>query len=100
MRGRRRTVASALAGALAERPGADLPALAAAFAEACGPRLSREASMRGVMRDGRVLVVVRSAEWAAQIQALERELCDRVNARLGRTAARGLDVRVGSEVER
>lgn len=100
MRGRRRSVASALAGALASRPGADLPALAAAFAEACGPRLAREASTRGVSRDGRVLVVVRSAEWAAQVRELEAELCARVNARLGRTAARGLDVRIGPEVQR
>ncbi len=97
MRGRRRTVAAALAEALARRPEAQPAALAAAFAEACGPRLSREASMRGLMRDGRLLVLARTAEWAAQVTALEGELVARVNGRLGREVARGLDVRVGPE---
>jgi predicted nucleic acid-binding Zn ribbon protein len=95
MRGRRRTIASVLTDALAQRPEAEAARLAAAFAEACGPRLAREVSMRGVLRDGRLLVVVRSDEWAAQLVALEAVLCDRLNARLGRTAARGLEVRVG-----
>ena len=100
MRGRRRTVAAALADALARRPEAAPAALAAAFAEACGPRVAREASLRGTMRDGRLLVLVRSAEWAAQVQALERAICERVNARLGRPAAAGLDVRVAPGLER
>jgi hypothetical protein len=97
MRGRRRTLASVLAEALASRRGAEDAALAAAFAEACGPRLAREASFRGVMRDGRLLVVVRSAGWAAQVDALSPDLCARVNERLGRGAAIGLDVRVAAE---
>lgn len=97
MRGRRCTVAAALAEALASRPEAQSTALAAAFAEACGPRLAREASMRGLMRDGRLLVLVRSPEWAAQLAELERLLCDRVNARLRRTVALGLDLRVDLE---
>ena len=100
MRGRRRTVASALAEALGRRADAAPAALAAAFAEACGPRLAREASMRGAMRDGRLLVLVRSDEWAAQVVALEREICARVNARLGRDAAAGLHVRVAPDLGR
>jgi ABC-type amino acid transport substrate-binding protein len=100
MRGRRRTVAAVLADALASRPGAGSAALAAAFADACGPRLAREASFRGVARDGRLLVVVRSAAWATQVAALEREICDAVNARLRRPAAPGLDVRIAPEAQR
>lgn len=50
--------------------------------------------MRGVMRDGRLLVLVRSEAWAAQLSANEGMVCDRVNARLGRRIALGLDVRV------
>jgi predicted nucleic acid-binding Zn ribbon protein len=96
-RGRRRTVASVLADTLARRPGAESAALVAAFAEACGPRLAREASMRGALRDGRLLVLVRSEEWAAQLTAVESLLCERVNARLGRVVARGLEVRVAPE---
>jgi Dna[CI] antecedent, DciA len=97
MRGRRLTLAAALAEALARRPGAGAAALAAAFAEACGPRLAREASMRGQLSDGRLLVLVRSESWAAQLVALEREVCDRVNQRLGREVAVGLEIRVGPE---
>jgi hypothetical protein len=97
VRGRRRTVASVLADALAGRPGAEAAALAAAFAEACGPRLAREVSMRGVLRDGRLLVLVRSEEWAAQLVAAESMLCERVNVRLGRTVAHGLEVRVAPD---
>ncbi len=74
--------------------------LAAAFAEACGPRLARETSIRGIRRDGRLLVLVRNAAWAAQVAALERDLCDRVNARLGRVAAAGLEIHVAPELER
>jgi Dna[CI] antecedent DciA-like protein len=97
MRGRRRTLASVLAEALAPRREAEPAAIAAALAEACGPRLAREASFRGVMRDGRLLVVVRTAAWAAQVEALAPELCRSINARLGRPAAAGLDVRVAAE---
>jgi predicted nucleic acid-binding Zn ribbon protein len=94
MRGRRVTAAAALAEVLGRRPEAQAAALAAAFAEACGPRLAREASMRGLMRDGRLLVLVRSDAWAAQLTANEAMVCERVNARLGRRVALGLDVRV------
>ncbi len=97
MRGRRRTVASVLADALARRPGAEGAAVAAAFAEACGPRMAREVSMRGALRDGRLLVLVSSEEWAAQLIAAESLLCERVNGRLGRVVARGLEVRVAPE---
>ncbi len=97
MRGRRQTLASALASALAKRDGAGGAALAAAFAEACGPRLAREVSCRGPLEDGRLLVLARTAGWAAQVEALAPELCARVNARLGRTIATGLAVRVAPE---
>jgi hypothetical protein len=96
MRGRRRTVANVLAEVLSAKPGAREAALAAAFAEACGPRLAREASCRGTMRDGRMLVVVRDAAWAEQLVALEGEIVRKVNERLRRSAVTGLDVRVGS----
>lgn len=95
MRGKRRTVASVLAETLAARQGAGGAAVAAALAEACGPRLAREVSCRGVLRDGRLLVLVADEGWAQQLRALEPELCARVNARLGRTAAQGLEIRVG-----
>jgi predicted nucleic acid-binding Zn ribbon protein len=94
MRGRRVTAAAALAEVLGRRPEAQAAALAVAFADACGPRLAREASMRGLMRDGRLLVLARSEAWGAQLEANAATLCERVNARLGRTVALGLDIRV------
>ncbi len=97
MRGRRQTIASVLAQALGRRADAEGAALAAAFAEACGPRLAREVSLRGPLKDGRLLVLARSAAWAAQVEALAPELCARVNARLGRAVAPGLEVRVAPE---
>jgi hypothetical protein len=93
-RGRRRTLASTLADALTGVAGAEDVALRAAFAEACGPRLAREASVRGITRERRLLVVARTPEWATQVTALAPVLCERVNARLGRVVARGLDVHV------
>lgn len=95
MRGKRRTVASVLAETLGARSGAEGAAVAAALAEACGPRLAREVSCRGPLRDGRLLVLVSDEAWAQQLRALEREICAKVNARLGREAAPGLEVRVG-----
>lgn len=95
MRGRRRTVASVLADALSSRRGAGAAAVAAALADACGPRLAREVSCRGLLRDGRLLVLVADEGWAQQLRALEQEICGKVNARLGRPAALGLEVRVG-----
>jgi predicted nucleic acid-binding Zn ribbon protein len=95
MRGKRRTVASVLAETLSGRQGAEGAAVAAALSEACGPRLAREVSCRGVLKDGRLLVLVGNESWAQQLRALEREVCQRVNARLGREAARGLEIRVG-----
>jgi len=94
MRGHRRTVASVLAQALAPRKEAEGTALAAAFAEACGPRLAREASLRGPLKDGRLLVLVRTQAWATQVEALAPLLCERLNARFRRTVAVGLEVRV------
>jgi hypothetical protein len=97
MRGRRRSLASTLADALRGVAGAEPVALRAAFAEACGPRLAQEASMRGVTREGRLLVVVRTRAWAAQVTALAPVLCERVNARMGRAVAHGLDVHLAAE---
>ena len=97
MRGRRRSLASTLADVLAGVRAAEPVALPAAFAEACGPRLAREASCRGVTREGRLLIVVRTPAWAAQVTELAPTLCERVNARLGRTVAHGLDVHLAAE---
>src|SRR5512147_1157753 len=74
MRGRRRTAAAALAETLARRPEARAAALVAAFSEACGARMASEASLRGPIADGRLLVVVRTPAWAEQLAALEREV--------------------------
>lgn len=95
MRGRRRTVAAVLAEALARTPAARPVALTAAFAEACGPRVAREASLRGTLLDGRLLVLVRTPAWAEQLAQLEREICERMEARLGPGTAPGLHIRVG-----
>lgn len=95
MRGQRRTIAAALAEALARTPGARTAALAAAFAEACGPRIAREASFRGPLSDGKLLILVRTEAWAEQLAALEGEICARVEARIGRGSAPGLHIRVG-----
>jgi hypothetical protein len=95
MRGRRRTAAAALAETLARRPEARAAALVTAFAEACGSRMASEASLRGPMADGRLLVVVRTPAWAEQLAALEREICCRIEARVGPGTAPGLDIRVG-----
>jgi hypothetical protein len=96
MRGRRKSVASALAEVLGRHRETGDAAVAAAFAEACGSQLMRTVSFRGVMRDGRLLVLVTEPEWVAHLEALSGEICARVNTRLGRVAARGLDVRVGA----
>jgi len=93
-RGRRRTVASVLAESLSGRPGAHRLAAAAAFAEACGWPLGREATVRGLGPDGHLWVVASSPEWALELERLAGEICERVNARLGRRAVTGLDVRV------
>jgi len=94
MRGRQRSVASLLAESLAARPGALRAAAAAAFAEACGWPLSREASVRGLGPDGHLWVVASAAEWARELEHLAPEICQRVNARLGRPVVKALDVRV------
>jgi hypothetical protein len=51
--------------------------------------------MRGVTHDGRLIVVARTPEWALQLDALAGEICERVNGRMGRPVATGLEVRVG-----
>lgn len=94
MRGRGKTIAAALTDALVRRPEARAAALAAAFADACGPRIAREASYRGPLDDGRLLVLVRTPAWAEQLEHLAPEICARVEARLGKGAAPGLHIRV------
>ncbi len=94
MRGRRRSISSLLAEALARRPAGRLAALKAAFAEACGQPLAREAAARGFTADGRVLVVARSAAWAREVERLAGPICERLTARLGAPPA-GLAVLVG-----
>jgi hypothetical protein len=96
MRGRRRHVSSVLADALSARGRAQSSALAAIFSEALGNRLAREASFRGVLRDGRALVVASTPEWAAQIVALEPDLLAKLRERLGASCPAGLSVHVGT----
>ncbi|HTT70024.1 MAG TPA: DciA family protein [Anaeromyxobacteraceae bacterium] len=95
MRGRSRAIASVLADALSGRKEAEPAALAAAFAEACGWPLAREVSLRAVSREGHLIAVASSQAWADQVLALGPRIRDRLNARLGRRAATGLEVRVG-----
>lgn len=95
MRGRGRTIAEVMVDTLATRPEARLPALAAAFAQACGWPLSREVSLRAIARDGRLMVVASSQAWADQLQPLAPMLLSRVNARLGQEVATSLEIRVG-----
>jgi hypothetical protein len=84
-----------LADALVPRSEARLASLAAAFAEACGQPLSRECAARGLTRDGRVLVVARTPDWAAVVEANAATIRARVNARLGSLVVNGLEIRVG-----
>lgn len=97
MRGRRRHVSSVLADALAGRPSARSAATAAAFSDAVGPGLAREVSVRGALRDGRLLIVASSANWAAQVTALEPEILGRLRERLGSRAPTGLCIHVAAE---
>ncbi|BDG07751.1 DciA family protein [Anaeromyxobacter paludicola] len=92
MRGRQRTIASLLAETLA-RKGPRGPASAAAFAEAVGWPLSREARLRAHTRDGRIIVEARSGAWADQLEALAGAICDKMNARLGEGAVTAVEVR-------
>jgi hypothetical protein len=95
MRGQRKSVAAALAEVLGRHRVTGEAAIAAAFAEACGPRLAAAGSFRGVMRDGRLMVLVAQQDWATQFEVHAAEICERINARLGRKAAGGLHVVVG-----
>jgi Dna[CI] antecedent, DciA len=95
MRGRGRPIATVLCDALAGRAEARAPAIAAAFAEACGWPLARDVALRATTRDGRLIVVARTRAWADQVEALAPLLIGRVNARLGRAVASAIDVRVG-----
>jgi chorismate-pyruvate lyase len=95
MRGRGKTIASALTDALSAQRGAGHPAAAAAFAEACGWPLAREVALKGVTRDGRLLVVASTQGWADQVERHAAKLCERVNARLGRAVAQAVELRVG-----
>lgn len=96
MRGRRRHVSSVLADALAARGRTRPASTAAAFSEAVGPRLAREVTVKGQLRDGRLLVVASSAEWATQIAALEGPIIALLRERLGASAPSGVSVHVGA----
>lgn len=95
MRGKRRKIATVLADALSPRGEALRPAAAAAFAEAVGWPLSREVQLRALTRDGRLMAVARTEQWAEQVRALAPRIVERVNARLGSGTASNLDVRQG-----
>jgi len=95
MRGKGRQIATVLADALRERPVAGAAAVAAAYAEACGWPLARDTALRALTREGTLIVVARTKGWADQVKALTPTLLRRVNERLGRTVACGIDVRVG-----
>ena len=95
MRGRGRPIATVLADALRARPGSATPLAAAAFAEVVGWPLAREVQLRGITRDGRLLVVARSEAWAEQLRLLTPLVVERLNARLGTGTATGVEVRVG-----
>ncbi len=96
MRGRRRHISSVLAEVLSTRPDARLAAVAAAFAEACGSALSRQASLKAIGPEGRLVVAVRSAAWAGELSRLAPTLCARINARMGSEVARGIETRVAA----
>jgi hypothetical protein len=96
MRGRSRTLASLLAEKLPRRRETRVATAAAAFTEACGWPLAREARLRAHTRDGVLVVEVRSRAWADQIEALAGPLCEKVRAILGPDAVSGLDVRVAA----
>jgi hypothetical protein len=95
VRGRGRKISTVLADALAPRREAQLAAAAAAFSEACGFPLSRECAVRGLTRDGRLLVIARTAAWSTQVEAHATALQARVNARLGRVTVHAIETRVG-----
>jgi len=95
VRGRGRPISAVLAEALGRSAEARGPAAAAAFAEAVGHPLSREAQLRALTRDGRLMVVVRGPQWAEALRALAPAILERVNARLGPGTASALEVRVG-----
>lgn len=95
LRGRGRHVSTVLGDALAGRPEARGTAAAAAFAEAVGWPLAREASLRKLGRDGLAVAVARTEAWAEHLRAAAPLVIARMNERLGPGAVRDLDVRVG-----
>jgi hypothetical protein len=95
MRGRGRRISGILVDTLSRTRGARLPAAAAAFAEACGFPLARECAARALTRDGRLLVVARTAEWARELESHAAAIAGRVNERLGGPIVLAIEVRVG-----
>jgi hypothetical protein len=95
MRGRGRSIATVLADAFVKRSDARPAAVAAAFSEACGWPLAREVALRALTRDGCLIAVASTRGWADQVEALAGVIQERVNARMGRTVATRIDVRVG-----
>lgn len=96
MRGRRRHVSSVLADALAARGRAQPASIVASFSDVVGARLAREVTARGKLRDGRLLVVASTPEWAAQVTALEPEILSQLRDRHGASAPTGLSIHVGA----
>jgi len=95
MRGRGRPISTVLADAFAGRPDARMAAVAAAFSEACGWPLTREVALRALTRDGCLIAVASTQQWADQVTALGPRIRARVNARLEAEVAVRLEVRVG-----
>jgi len=94
-RGRGRHLSTVLGDALAGRAEARGPAAAAAFAEAVGWPLAREASLRSLGRDGLAIAMVRTDAWAEHLRQAGPVVVARMNERLGAGAVRALEVRVG-----
>jgi predicted nucleic acid-binding Zn ribbon protein len=61
-----------------------------------GPTLARHARPQRLRR-GVLSVAVDSAEWMQEVQFLKHELCERLNARLGRQAVREVFIVLASE---
>ena len=90
----RRTAPRPLACALSEleerlRPATVLAEVQAAWGEAAGPGIAREAEPVAE-RDGVVELACRSSVWAQELDLMALELTARLNAAIGRDAVRSL----------
>jgi predicted nucleic acid-binding Zn ribbon protein len=66
-----------------------LASVQAVWAEACGAAIAAE-SQPVAERDGRITVACRSATWASELDLMQDELRERVNAALGEGRVAGL----------